>query len=628
MAITRTLGGSARWSGIYGAGMVAIFVGERMIGSGPPRAVATALGLVLVLAALLVRFVRTQNAAPAAPDRRQVERALLGLYALGFLAVLLYFVQSDVPTLRGGKPLEHGYPKLATALAALWPAVWIAAAWPIALVEMAYASMARAPKLEVGRVRDALLSGMGLAFALVFAFSVAYVTSERDKKVDLAYFRTTSPGESTRKIVRSLDQPIDVALFFAGGTEVREEVVNYFNDLARESSQLKLKVFDFDIDPTKAKEYSAAANGTIVVMRGGRKEPLSIPPQLENARSALRTLDKEVQQRLLTVIKPKRRTLLTAGHDERSYDKSGADPDQRPGVHDMREVLIDQGHEVHYISASEGLMTDIPKDTSLLMVIGPQKPFEPEEIGALKRYFEGGGKIFLALDPDSRADMNGLLSGFGVTYHAATLANDQAFARRTHQDPDHLNLVTANYSNHPTMTGLLRLGMRAPMILPGAGYLEVAKDHPKDIVIDTPLKAHPATFEDKNGNFKHDPGEDPRPFDLAEAISKGNGRMFVVADSDFISDAVIRVGGNGLFTLDVVRWLLGEEAFSGAITSEADVPITHTRKQDVGWFYSSVFLVPALVIGVGMTVTRRTRRRKAPRRPVAPTPSPNQGAAS
>ena len=33
---------------------------------------------------------------------------------------------------RQGKPLEHDWPKLATALAALWPALWLAAAWPIA----------------------------------------------------------------------------------------------------------------------------------------------------------------------------------------------------------------------------------------------------------------------------------------------------------------------------------------------------------------------------------------------------------------------------------------------------------------------------------------------------------------
>ena len=60
--------------------------------------------------------------------------------------------------------------------------------------------MARAPKLELGRIRSAMLSGLGLAAALTAAFSFAYVASERDKKADLAYFRTSRPGEVTRWI--------------------------------------------------------------------------------------------------------------------------------------------------------------------------------------------------------------------------------------------------------------------------------------------------------------------------------------------------------------------------------------------------------------------------------------------
>jgi hypothetical protein len=53
------------------------------------------------------------------------------------------------------------------------------------------------------------------------------------------------------------------------------------------------------------------------------------------------------------------------------------------------------------------------------------------------------------------------------------------------------------------------------------------------------------------------------------------------------------------------------------------VPISHTRKQDVIWFYGTIFLAPALVIVAGMAVTRSARKR---RRTAAPTAT--QGAAS
>ena len=51
---------------------------------------------------------------------------------------------------------------------------------------------------------------------------------------------------------------------------------------------------------------------------------------------------------------------------------------------------------------------------------------------------------------------------------------------------------------------------------------------------------------------------------------------------------------------------------AGEIVSEADLPIVHTRKQDMWWFYSSVFLVPALVLGAGFLATRGGRKSRRP----------------
>ena len=268
--------------------MALVFIGERDHRRGRRRLVAASprsAGLALVVGGDgRARAARRPGRPPSA---RQAERLLLRLYGLGLLAVALYFVQSDLPTLRGGLPLEHSSPKLATTLAALWPAIWMAAAWPIALIEMSYAQMAKAPRLEMGRLRDALFSGLGVAFAVVFVFTVVYVSSERDHKFDLAYFRTTRPGEVVRKIVRTLDQPMEIASFFPEGNEVREEVDDYLADLAKESGQLKVTHYDFDIDPIKAKELGVSTNGTLVFVRGHRHELLGLPVQFEAARNAL-----------------------------------------------------------------------------------------------------------------------------------------------------------------------------------------------------------------------------------------------------------------------------------------------------------------------------------------------------
>ena len=90
-------------------GLVALFIGERLVGSGPIRWFS-ALGAVLVMAAIGLRAART---AGAAGDRRQAERTLLGLAALSAVAMVFYALQSDLATSFLDRPLDRSSPKLA-----------------------------------------------------------------------------------------------------------------------------------------------------------------------------------------------------------------------------------------------------------------------------------------------------------------------------------------------------------------------------------------------------------------------------------------------------------------------------------------------------------------------------------
>ena len=449
---------SALWTVIYVVGMLAVFVGERLIGSGTGRG-ATVFGLFLVALAIGMRSSQLKK---ASPEGKKIEKSILALYAVGAFALLLYFLQSDLATgLFGGKMLEKDWPRLSVGLAALWPALIACTLIPLSLAELAYASVARAPKLEALRIEDALLSGLGLAGALVFAFAICYVASERDKKVDLSYFRTARPGESSKKIVQTLDQPVQISLFFPPANEVREEVVSYFDDLKKESKLLEVHSYDHAVDPAKAKELGVSGNGVIVVARGTRHEQMPVGLDLESARGQLRNLDKEVQKRMLQVARPGRTVYLTSGHGERSPNPAN-DTDKRLTVKDLRELLSQQGYAVKDLGAAEGLAADVPNDAAIVLIVGPQKPLLTEEVGALQRYLDRGGRIFLALDPDTGVDQKEFLAPLGLKFNLTTLANDQIYARRTNQQSDRTNIATGSYSSHPAVTTLGRLrGARA-----------------------------------------------------------------------------------------------------------------------------------------------------------------------
>jgi len=444
------------------------------------------------------------------------------------------------------------------------------------------------------------------------------VASERDKKVDLSYFRTAKAGEATHKIVQTLDQPLTVALFFPPANEVREEVQGYFKDLEKESKFLEVKTYDHAVDPAKAKELAVSGNGIIVIARGGRRESLSVGMELEAARSQLRNLDKEVQKRILQVARPGHTVYLASGHGERSSTPT-SDTDKRQTIRDLKEGLGQQGYSVKELGAADGLAADVPSDAAIVMVLGPQRAFLPEEAAALSRYFDRGGRLFLALDPETGLDMKELVAPLGLTFNPKLLVNDQMYIKRTYQASDKANIATGSYSSHPSVTTLGRLGMRAPIVLLGAGWLEERKDKdkPKDLTIDFPVRAHPQTFNDLNGNFQIDaPAEMRKGWELSAAVTKkkpggkvtDEGRALVLGDSDGVCDGVVQNAGNAYYVIDGVKWLLGDEAITGEISSEVDVPIAHTQKQDAVWFYSTIFLMPGVVMLVGWFVMRRRRR--------------------
>lgn len=594
-------------------GWIAVYLGERVVDPGSAHLVVDLFGVALLAGATGLRFSRGASPREGA---RQVERWLLLLQLLGLLAAAMYFLQADAGAKLFGKPLELTSPKLAGVLYALFPAVVAASLLPMLTVEMSYAAMSRSPFVEVGRVRDAMFAGLGLALAIIFAFSLEYVVSERDVKADFSYFRATKPGESTRALVGSFDEDVTAAIFYPPANEVADLVTSYFDDLAKSSPKLKVAHFDHALEPQKAKDFGVTGNGVVVIAKGGRKESIFIGTELDKARTQLRGLDQEVNKKLLLVGRAKRVVYLTTGHGERS-DQVMNSSDQRSTIELLRGELKSQNYELKTLSVADGLANEIPKDASAVMIIGPQQEFTEPEGKALEEYGKKGGKLFIALDPETGLEFKNLLTPLGLTFSPTILANDAAFAVKSHTPADRQNIGTQSFSSHPSVGTNGRMGY--PMFFIGAGVLEEAKMHPADLIVDFAVRAMPNTWNDANNNFQYDaPQEIRKPYGLGAAVSrrKAGGqkvdeelRALVLADSDGVDDEVLNVSkGNAYFVLDGFKWLLGDEATAGVVNQENDVPLTRTRTQDVAWFYGTTFLAPLAVLGLGLAMRRKAKR--------------------
>lgn len=608
---------------IFLVSLVLVFLGERVLATFEMlRYGVTGLGVLGAAAATAARFVMAQD---SEGERRKAERAL-GLFSVGgLLALLVYFATTETGRNLFGiaKAAAATRARLDTAFTIAWVVLIILSVLPLLFGERALAPMRRAPHFEARRVKAATISGMTLALAITYCMLFTYAAGELEIKADYSYFRTAQASESTKNIAQGLPEKVKVTAFFPQLNEVSTEVEGYLREAGKNAPNLEVEVQDRLLSPSLAKDAKVTQDGVIVLSRGESRESLTIGTDMKGAMAKLKSLDVDFQKALLKVMRAARVAYLTVTHGE--LNDPSANTAEGRSVKGLRKLLESQNYSVKELGLAQGLGSEIPADAFLVVVLGPAKAFLPEEVDALRRYAEKGGKLLMGLDPDGKADLGPLADIADLTWDPVVLATEKNLVRRRFNPSDRAILVTTRFSSHASVSTLSRNAQRAPIILPGVSALD--KKPNSGAVVDFTVKTLPDAFPDANGNFTQEKeSEKTGTFNLAAAVTKkatgeakdakdGNEmRAFVVGDADAFSDAALGHEPNIIFTLDVLRWLGGEESFSGAVSTPEDVRIEHTKEKDLIWFYATIFGAPALVLGAGLWNVRRARRSGKERR--------------
>jgi hypothetical protein len=621
MAVKQVAAGTPPWvAPAYATGLVLVFLGERVLSTiGWLRQALSGVGILIVLALTALRWARVRS---AEGERRSVERALAILSTLGAVAVLTYLTTADpfeasLGISRLSTEAKNRYEAIATVL---FIVLLVCSLLPMLFAERALFPMRHAEAVEWRRVRDAMAAGLTLGLAVAYGTLFVFAAGELEIKADFSYFHTARPSETTRKIAASANETVKVLAFFPEVNEVGGEVGAYLRDLGRGLPNFDVQTHDRLLVPRIAKDAKVSDDGVIVLERGAQRETLQVGTDAQAARPKLKTLDVDFQKSLLKVLREKKTAYLTKGHGELGDTQPTEQNEGRTGK-GMRQLLEQQNYVVRDLGAATGLGVDVPDDATLVLVLGPQSAFLPEEVLSLKRYADRGGKLFLCLDPDAKVDVAPLADIVGLTVSSSVLANDKVHMRRRFNDSDRLILATNRYSSHASVSTLGRLGSR-PVFFLGAASLDKKSGADGALRTDFAVRALPDTFDDENANFKFDaPAEKRSTYALAAAVSKtvagpadgskkrsNEMRAFVIGDSDAVSDAALPNEGNALLVADAVHWLAGEESFAGAMSTPEDVRIEHTKQKDMIWFYGTIFVAPAVVLGSGLLYTRRARR--------------------
>lgn len=383
----------------YVIGLILVYIGQRVLEPTPTAQwIATLLGGLMVVGATLVRFLPQYR---VGGERRDIEKLLAVLSAIGVVALLLYTATTEWGVQRFGiASMEPDTQERVTGILTIaWIAMVALAVIPMLFAEGALLPMRHAARPESRRVRAAAVGGLTLVIAAVYGALFVYSADKLDVKVDYSYFKTAGPSESTRKIAESLDEDLTVIAFFPQVNEIKNEVAGYLNTLAKGNPHLKVEIEDRLLVPKRARDLKVTQDGVIVLSKGSVNEVLTIGIEDKNARPKLKTLDRDFQEKLLKIVRARRIVYLTVGHGELN-DASQGDANAR-GVKILRQILQKQNYLIKDLGLSQGLASEIPDDADVVLVLGPSEPFAPEEIATLKRYADRGGRLLVALDPDA-----------------------------------------------------------------------------------------------------------------------------------------------------------------------------------------------------------------------------------
>lgn len=571
---------------VFALGFVALFLGQRVLASAPGVASGFTWAAISAIAAAtglrLIAVVQTRGA------RRRVEVALLLCQLAAVAAMLLYWYAQKAGNTELA-PKSGRY--LRTPLTVLWTILLTAGALPQLLIEFGLGAARREwfdfkptshAGVEAMRVRELGWSGLTIGLAASLLMVTCNVANQKNVRRDVSYFKTSAPGTSTKAIVSSLSAPLEVLLFFPAVNEVKDEVKDYFAQLAKLNGKLTVAEHDRMLASELAKKHAVTKDGAVVIIRGDKSERIELETDMEKARRGagkLRNLDKEVNAALMKVMREKRKAYLSIGHGEVN-DPGSVSPLLRGKVPERQATLVKPiltalGYETIDLSPAD-LATDVPKDATVLLILGPTQALDGAEQAALDRFLQRGGRLLFALNPLGEADFGTLGPRLGVALDRGLLTDDKAYFAERGNSADYRNIFTTQVSSHASTTTLSRAGrMRLPVLSSGAlvdapfaTTPGTSAESPKRIYT---IRTMDTTWADRNDNFAFDAANEKREkFNVGAAIE---GPRIAIAPAD---------GGKSADAKDPSKPAQGSNTDTAAQGSGHTDPHAHAGEHDHG----------------------------------------------
>jgi len=462
-------------------------------------------------------------------------------------------------------------------------------------------------------------------------------------RIDLTRERAFTLSPLTLELLQSMDKEVQVYSFYqrpygfdpTGRSQVEMEVIAYANRLLEEyvihsRGMIQVELLDRDRDNLRVEEVHGRiglgeSNSVIFLCDSNRKDlPASdlaridaggVDPAtnvIQPARILAYNAESALTSALLSVIEERKpKVYFTTGRREASIEDLGPD-----GIAGAAEILRRANFDVGALK----LFSDprVPEDCAALIVPGPKDDLGEAEVAAIKAYLYRGGRLFLALSPESTVSLDPVLAEFGIGLNRAytcreppgLVSGDGSEKTRIFTELfDEESRITKSIAEREQFAFFFRAGA----VNRRQGDLNV-----RDLV---------RTSEDSWGDV-HSPGEEGNYFFDSDTETMGSrvlavscegkdalkdSRMVFFADTNFYTrdgtTRFMRAGSANLpLFVNAVNWLAQREyllAIPPMTPYESRVDLTEEEYGEIGTFVMGVIPGAAALLGFLVWLLRR-----------------------
>ena len=445
--------------------------------------------------------------------------------------------------------------------------------------------------------------------------AINFIAASRAKKWDLTRKQIHSLAPQTTQALEALKHPVR-AIGFLGTShgEARDEVDAVLRRYAEASDKFTYEFKDpFKYPDLVAKYQLREGQLPIVLTQGAGAE------ETHTGMGAM-TLSEESLTRALVKLNTvgTQKVYFVVGHGE-----FATAPRESSGPEDLgnfssafrfKSALAPEGYAPEVLNLAES--RNIPKDASLLVIIGASAKFPDREIALLEEYLGQGGRLLYFAEQGLEPGLDGLLAKYGVQVDNGVLTEDprNPYMIRTS--------ATSGWADHEITRPIAQ--RQLDFQVPTARGLSLLKVGVLPTVVVTPLvMTSTYAWEETDPSGDHpnlDSGEKSGAIPLAVAVTRttrdapekrfDEARLVVFGDAQFISDGLLAHEPSRDLVMNAVAWASSQIQNITIRPPDRDLSTIDLDDATLARIrFLAMDLLPVLLLGIGLSiwVTRRNK---------------------